>query len=256
MAELEQQELELTEETPPEGVEHLPPENEPEPEPTPSREDELQTQLQTERETSARLQGQIDARNEQPPPPAAKEEPPPKEFTRQELRAAVTEGKLDEDGMEQIWADQNHAKTMRDTESLINDRDARRTVETTVDTEYDKYTAAFPDLKDTKSDIWGKVKAEYDYLIKLGDKDNRTTELKALRSALGSNERIQERTADLRQTPQGGAASGSTSGDRPVDLWNRVPKHLKSYYKYQVEQGYMNLDDVKKDIPYMKARPN
>ena len=224
--------------TPPSGVETIPP-----------QEPDFETQLQTERETSARLQGRLDAQSEQATPPP-KEEPPPKEFTRAELRTAVEEGKIDSDQLETIWADQNHAKTLRDTEAMINRRDADRTVELTVDGEYDKYVAAYPDLKNEKSAIWGKVKKEYDFMVRMGHAGDKKTELTALRSALGSHERIPERTAELRETPAEIAGTPG-GGTRPVDIWNRVPKSHKAYYKTQVEKGIMTLEDVKKTIPYM-----
>ena len=245
MAEQEEQEeevLEETEETTEEVVET-----------EPTRESELEDQLRTERENVIRLEERV-ALSQQKTEPAVKEEPPPKVFTRQELRAAVNEGKLDDDQMEQIWSDQNHARTLRDTEALMNRRDGERTIASTVDVEYDKYVAAFPSLDDKASADWGKVKTEYDYLVnRLGHPATKTTELAALRSALGRNDRIQEHTAELRETARG-TGGGEAGGKRPGDIWNRVPKHMRVGLKKLVSDGYRTLADVEKDIPYMREK--
>ena len=220
----------------------------------PSREDELNTQLETERRTNDRLQGQIDARNEQPPAPPVKEEPPPAVFTREQLRTAVDEGKLSEDQMEQMWADQIVSRTTRETTEMLDQRDSVRSVELTVDTEYEKYVAAFPDLKDMKSELWGKVKSAYDYNVKLGAPDTKATEVAAMRAALGSHERIQENTAALSETPQG-TGGGAQGGKRPSDIWARVPLRLRAGLKEMVSKGTRTLADIEKDIPYMTERP-
>lgn len=223
------------------------------PEPTSSPEAQ---QLAEERERRIRLEERLAVLNEQPSPVPPKEEEPPKVFTRQQLRAAVDEGQINEDQLEEIWSKQNREQTVRDTQKLMDERDRTRTTENIVDTETAKYIAAYPDVKKVNSSIWQKVKSEYDFLRQLGDSDSPATELKALRSALGGNPtRIPERTAERRETP--GDASGSQGGgggDRPVDIWNRVPKHLKAYYKDQVAQGFKTLEDVKKDIPYMAEK--
>jgi hypothetical protein len=43
-------------------------------------------------------------------------------------------------------------------------------------------------------------------------------------------------------------------GDRNVDIMNRIPKHLRAYYKDQLERGWKSMDEVKRELPYMKAR--
>lgn len=225
---------------------------EPEPEPEPDQLAETQAQLAEERETRIRYEERLKVRDEQPPP--AKEEP--KVFTRQQLQAAVEEGTIDADQKEEIWSNQQYERNQRGTEELLDARDKKRDTEGFVETEFTRYLTAHPDVRKPGSSDHQKVKDEYDFLIQTGDKDCKETELKAMRSAFGSSlERIPDRTAARRETP--GDASGSTGGgrgDRPVDIWNRVPDQYKAYYKKQVSDGFKTLEDVKADIPYMAQR--
>lgn len=240
---------------PPEGTDpelSTEPESEPEPAPEPEPEPgpDLTAQLAEEREARIRLEERLKAREE----PVQKAEEP-KVFTRQQLRAAVNEGTIDEDQMEEIWSTQQRDQINRDLSKQLDERDQRRTTESFVATETEKYLAAHPGVKEVGSPEWKKVKDEYDFLVQMGDKDSKATELKALRAAFGKNvDRIPERTASRRETPSDTSGSQAGGGDRPVDLWNRVPKHLKPYYKDRVAQGFMTLEDVKKDIPYMSEK--
>jgi hypothetical protein len=223
---------------------------EPAPEPTPRQDPDLAAQLAEEREARIRLEERLRAQEEARKTEPKKEEPQP--YTRQELRAAVNEGKIDEDQMEEIWAKQQRELIQRDMRNQLEERDQVRSTESFVDTEMEKYISAYPGVKQVGSDEWKRVKNEYDFLIKMGDKDEKATELKALRAAFGPNtERIPKRTAALRETPADAAGSPGEPGNRPVDIWNRVPKHLRAYYKDRVSNGFMTLEDVKKDIPYM-----
>lgn len=224
---------------------------EPPPTPVPSREDELSAQLAQETEQRIRLQERLKAREESP---AQQQKPePPKVFTRQQLRAAVNEGTIDEDQMEEVWATQNREVQKRDTQELIENRDRFNRVVDVVESETSKYLAAYPELQTVGTPDWTKLKREYDFLRSIGDDDSKTTELKAMRAAFGNSTRIPERTAALRETPRETSGAQGAAGTRPVDIWNRVPKEYRDYYKKQVEDGFKTLDDVKKDIPYMRT---
>jgi hypothetical protein len=225
----------------------------PEPEPIPRP--NLEAQLAEEREKRIRLEERLEAQKAARQELAAPEAPPTV-FTRVELRTAVNEGKIDEDQMEEIWAKQNREQIQRDMQAQISARDRFRDTESFTETEMEKYITAYPGVKEVGSHEWKRVKTEYDFLRKMGDEDCKGTELKALRAAFGQNtDRIPERTASRRETVQD--ASGSQGGgrdDRPVDIWNRVPKWCKPYYKKQVEDGYKTLEDVRKDLPYMDQK--
>jgi len=255
-----QGQLELSDESPEQDPEALNPETaalegegetppeEPPPPLEPSRADRLEAQLAEEREARIRLEERLRAQEAQRAP----QQPPPKIFTRSELRSAVDNGTISEDQMEEIWAKQQRDEIKREMEQDLEKRDRQRETERFIADETAKYIASYPDLRNTQSDTWRRVKQEYDFLVRTGDPDNKATELKALRAALGNAERIQERTANRRETPtetSGSQAPGS--GDRPVDIWNRVPKKYRPWYKQQVAEGRKTLEDVKKDIPYM-----
>jgi len=217
--------------------------------PPDDRSAELEAQLEAEREQRIRLEERERLRAEQAPP----KEERPKEFSRAQLRSAVEEGKIDEDQMEEIWAKQQREAIVRETEERFERRERERSTKTFVETQTAKYVENFPDVKKVGSPTWSRVKEEYDFLINTGEKDSKATELKALRAALGNADKIAERTSSYRQTSSETTSPQTGGTARPVDIWNQVPKSRKAHYKRMVEEGYMTLEDVKKDIPYMST---
>lgn len=215
-------------------------------------------ELASEREQRLRLEGRLEAMEAKPDPAPAKVEPP-KELTRQQLREAVDNGQIDQDQMETLWSNQERDKTKREMSTMLDERDSRRTAATLVETDTSKYLANHPDIRTVGTSEWNKLKGEYDYLIQLGHKDNKTTELAAMRAAFGPPDRIRESSASRRQAvseTSSAQAGEGVGGDRPVDIWNRVPKYLREPYKKMVADGFKTLEDVKKEIPYMKAHPS
>lgn len=206
--------------------------------------------LQEEREARIRLEERLAAAEAKAAPP--KKEEPPQEFTRAQLREAVNEGTINEDQMEDIWAKQLRNQTRRDTEELLTKRDAVREKDTLVSTETQKYIDAYPGVAKQGSDDWQKVKKEYDFLIKLGDEHSDATQLKALRAAFGSSERVvsRNRASEFRETASETASPGG-GGSRPVDIFNQIPQKYRAYYKGRYEEGQISLEDIKKDLPYM-----
>ncbi len=225
-----------------------------EPEPTPDPNEALNSALAAEKEQRIRLEERL-AAQEAAPAPAQVE--PPKELTRAQLREAVDNGQLDQDQMETMWADQREARTLRKVEEQNDARDRKRDTANVIQTDTAKYLNSHPDIRKQGSSDWNRLKGEYDYLVSLGDPDDKTTELKAMRAAFGAADRIAESSASRRQTASetSGAQGGAGPGERPVDIWNRVPKHLRAPLKQMVSSGTRTLEDIKKDLPYMKERP-
>jgi hypothetical protein len=257
MGELEQGELELEggsapDESEPEIVEpaeesaEAAPAEEPAPKP-----DRYEEQLREEREARIRLEERLAAR-EAAEKPVEKEEPAV--LTRAQLRAAVNEGQIDEDQMEEIWATQQRNIQRKDLEELLDTRDKQRESVTRVSSETQKYIDAYPGVSDQNSEEWRKVKKEYDYLISLGDEHNDATQLKALRAAFGPSDRARpkERTAERREAVSETATPGSSSGARPVDIFNQIPQKYRAYTKSRYEEGQISLEEIEKDLPYMK----
>jgi hypothetical protein len=213
--------------------------------------DRFAEQLREERDARIRLEERLAASE-------AKSAPPKKEeasyLTRQQLRAAVNEGQIDEDQMEEIWATQNRSIQKSDVEDLLESRDRTREVVTRVSSETQKYIDAYPDITKQDSDEWRKVKREYDYLVGLGDSHNDATQLKALRAAFGPADRARpkDRTAQLRETVSETSSAGGGSGARPVDIFNQIPLKYRSYTKARYEEGSLSLAEIEKDLPYMK----
>jgi len=222
------------------------------PAPAPEPEEDFREQAQREREERIRLEERL--RAQEAAAPAAQEPEPPKTYTRQELRAAVNAGTIDEDAMEEVWAKQQRDLIKRETSELIERRDAARATETRVETDYQKYLEAYPDVKRVGSDDRTRLEREYDYYVSLGDPPGKTTELKAMRSVFGPPERVREKTRDARSTTPttSGGTGGGAAGDRPVDIFNRIPTHLREHYRQQYNDGFKTLEVIEKELPYMK----
>jgi lipoprotein-anchoring transpeptidase ErfK/SrfK len=224
--------------------------------------DDTQAQLTAEREQRIRLEGQLEGQRQAPPEKKAE---PPVVLTRVQLRAAVDAGTIDEDGMEQLWADQNRAQTRREIGEDQDRRDTERESANFIGSETAKYFSAHPDIRKQGSADWNRLKTEYDYLTQTGEPDdqpddpkNRKKELRAMRAAFGNSERIAEHTSTHRQTTSETSTShgGATvaGGDRAV--WDKVPKEIRPHYKGMVADGLLTLDEVKRTIPYMTQRPH
>ncbi len=214
-------------------------------------------ELATEKEQRIRLEGRLEAMEAKPEPAPAQVEPP-KELTRQQLQEAVDNGQIDGPQMETMWANQNEARILRKIEVRNDERDSQRTASTLVEADTAKHLVNHPDIRTVGTSDWNKLKTSYDYLIQLGHKDNKTTELAAMQAAFGSPDPIRESSASRRQTSSETSTSqGGVGGDgRSANIWTKVPDHLREPYKKMVADGVMTLEDVKKDIPYMKDQPS
>ena len=91
--------------------------------------------------------------------------------------------------MEEMWAKQNREQHRRDTAELLDTRDRKNVIESTIEIDTAKYIAAYPDVRTIGSPNWQRVKDEFDFLQKMGDPNDATTELKALRAVFGSPDR-------------------------------------------------------------------
>jgi len=215
--------------------------------------DDTQAQLTVEREQRIRLEERLAASQAAPPEAAPA---PPVVLTRAQLRAAVDAGTIDEDGMEQVWADQNRAQTRREIGEDQDRRDAERTSSNFIESETAQYLSGRPDIRTQGSSDWTKLKTEYDYLIRTGSKDSKETELNAMRAAFGPAERIAEHTSTLRQTTgeTSTSSSGSGGGDKSSDILMKVPKSIRAHYRQMVDDGLKTLDEVKRELPYMRQQ--
>lgn len=256
MAEPEQGELELEpgeSTTEPAVVEETEPVEEPvkitEPEPDPLV--TAQSELQVEREQRIRLEERLNVQSTETAAQPAKSEV--KRFTRAELRVAVNEGKFDDDQMEEFWANQQREVHNEDTEKIVRAHAKQESSASLVVTETQRYMDNYPEVSKEGSPIWNKAKKEYDFLIKLGDEPNKTTELKALRAALGSSTRIKEHTQALRETVN--ETSSNTSGGgtgRHGDIFDKMPTKYRNYNRERYKNGQVNLETLEKELPYMK----
>jgi len=230
-------------------------ESDAEPESTPDPSEALNQELAAEREQRIRLEERLAAQGSQSPP---QKEAPPKDLTRVQFREAVDNGQLSEDQMEQMWSDQERAKTLRETGAMLDQREIARSTTSVVETDTAKYLASHPDIRTVGTSDWNRLKGEYDFLRSVGDPDNKTTELKAMRAAFGSPDRVRESSSSRRQAVSETATSqgGSGSDGRSANIWTKVPSHIRPALKEMVANGTRTLEDIKADLPYMRERPS
>jgi hypothetical protein len=235
---------------------NLDPALEPDPDPEPEPEQQppdpvavLEARLNEEREARLRLEGEMRARNT--PAAAAPAAPPKKKFTRAELRTAMENGQINEDQMEEVWSNQRDDTLREEFAVEMGRREREQSVGARVKGDTQQYIDTFPEVRRQGSDEWNRVKREFDYLVSIGEAGDDTTQLKALRAALGPAERVPDRTAERRETPRGAHSPGGP-GRRPVDIFNKIPQKYRSYYKDRYENGQIDLATIEKDLPYMK----
>ncbi len=255
MAEPQQGELELEPGEPttePVVVEETEPVEEPvevtDPKPDPLA--TAQSELQIEREQRIRLEERLNAQSAEAAAKPAKQEV--KRLTRAELRVAVNEGKLDDDQMEEFWANQQREVHNEDTEKIVRAHAKQESEADFVVTQTQQYLQNFPDVAKEGSPTWNKVKREYDYLRSVGDDDSKTTELKALRAALGSSTRIKEHTQALRETVNETSSNVSSGGESTPDIFSKMPTKYRNYNRERYKNGQVTLETLEKELPYMK----
>lgn len=245
----------LAEETPPEETPETtepqaeaPPTPEPAEPPRPDPVAELERRLEEEREARIRLEGMVQGREQAKPA-----EPKPQEISRTKLRELVNEGRISEDQMEEIWAKQNRESLLREVDATYSKRLEEQSQKARVDAELQKYIDARPTISQRGSEDWIRVKQEFDYLVQLGDPPDSRTELKAARAAFGPAERVREHTTARRPThAETSSPRGQNTEPRNVDIFNRIPKSLREYYRFEYENGRKTIDEIKRELPYME----
>lgn len=176
----------------------------------------------------------------------------PKVYTRADLKVMVDAGQITaEQADEQIefQISQRAAQVARDTVH-------QETQKGTVDSQLAEYKALAPELLNTGSEVYQKVKVEYDFLRSTGDPRNVVTELKAIRAALGPLDKLRAAKAGRtshESTPElgGEGGEGRRSGEGSLKLSAKERKH----YEKGIETGrYKDWKAVADELKF--ANPN
>jgi hypothetical protein len=205
-----------------------------------------------ERELAA-LRGEFEAKLAEATKPKAEA---PKFYTKAQLDAAVEAGQIsrdDADAQLQLQADERARAIARETV-----QQGLRT--SSVSSQIDQYSALIPDVMVAGSDERGKVQAEYNFLVGLGDKPGLETQLKALRAAYGPIEAVRAAKSGRPsheshvETPGGGGGGGPGPKGGGLKLTARQREH----YGPRVGPGklYPDWKAVEAELGYATARRN
>ena len=192
------------------------------------------------------LKGKLDA--------LAKPPEQPREFTRAELTASVEKGNLTQEQANDLWERQLIGQSRK-----VAREEALEVVTTTrttglIDAEMRRYKELVPDVMREGTEARAKVAEEYKYLVDRGHPENRTTELAALRAALGSTEKLEKAKSrskpDVHADEQSGAGGDDdTGGDKgPI---KGLSARERDYYTSQIAKGrYKDWDAVKEELKH------
>ena len=177
-----------------------------------------------------------------------------REFTRAELAASVEKGNLTQEQANDLWERQlmdRATKAARETASEVVTTNRTTGL---IDAEMRRYKELVPDVMREGTEARARVAEEYKYLVDRGHPENRTTELAALRAALGSTEKLEKAKSrskpDVHADEQSGAGGDDdTGGDKgPI---KGLSARERDYYTSQIAKGrYKDWDAVKEELKH------
>jgi hypothetical protein len=215
----------------------------------------LGTTIQQEREERIRLEERLNNLESQPA------QQPKQKYTRKQLRQAVDAGTITQDDMDDILENQLRQEIQGEIRSTVTTASSEISRDNLVDTEIRRYKELVPNVLVQGSEERNRVEGEFRYLTGVGqDERSKTTELAALRAALGPVEKLRktsELTPDRRETHQdvGGGGDEPPAPDAGHAVLKKLNNDQKTYYKRQIDKGiYKDWDQVAKEMEYHTPR--
>ena len=201
----------------------------------------LEAELQQDRIERARLEERVNAATKDPGTP----EPPP--LTEIQMQALVDEGKLTEGEVKTEMERRFRAELDLSTDKKVQTAIATQKQQDVVQTEFDAYIAAFPDVNKPGTADFQRVRNEINSLVKLGVPHTLQSELIAMRKEFGSLDRVEETTNLRREYHQeaGGSGGGQNAADASTATWQKglTPGQIGAYTD-QLQKGiYKGEDD-------------
>lgn len=161
---------------------------------------------------------------------------PSKEFSRQELRAQVNDGKITEDQMDDILDAQREKKFAKLVDEKVETRVSASQTGAKVTDQIAAYVDVYPDINKDGSAVRAKVEAEFQALVKDGSPDSLATELAAIKIAMGPL----KTGAGRRPAPDAheDVGAGSDGDNKPADGWSKgLSPAMKKHYEKQINNG-------------------
>lgn len=185
--------------------------------------------------------------------PTETAEKPATIYTRTQLRALVNEGKITEDQMDATLEQQLEAKLNKKVESTAIETAKETRASTEIGAQLNAYTAAHPDIIVEGSDLRNKVIEEFNYLVSLGDPENKTTELKAVRAAIGPlTPKGRRKQPEAHEETGGSGDDARGSGNADTGWAKGLSPAQKKHYQKQIDRNFYNGPTDKRLVAEVK----
>lgn len=181
-------------------------------------------------------------------------------WTREQLQAAVDEGKITTADMVDYLSELKTSKAVAKAREELKAEFAADRLTGTVEQKIAAYRAEHPDLTEKGSATRAAVVEKFNELVELGyDPKDLRTELVACQFVVdGKKAPVKETTSTRVRSIE---ASGSRSGGNDAsgsDKWPKwVPAENRAFYETQIDKGRykdMNDEKLKKDLGYLKKQ--
>lgn len=164
----------------------------------------------------------------------------PKRFTRAELSAAVKAEQITQEQADDIFAKQVTEDAKDGAVRAALEAVSGRTQQKEIDGDLAQYKRLEPGLRDRSSELFEKVRGEFQYLRERGSPDNLATELAAIRAVLGPVDKLEKaksaaRAAEHHEESGGG---GEGSGKGPKKVLDTLSAREKSHYQKLIDNGH------------------
>lgn len=191
--------------------------------------------------------------------PASKPDPT---YTRSQLRQAVDAGTINEDQMDEIWANQVKKEAIAEARKETAAATSKSSVSDKHAATLASYREQIADLSDSSSDNREAAEAAYADLVDIHGKpetaeDKLRLEVAACRTAFGPLDKLKGRVDSLKKSGKSGAqeVGGGDGDDAPASKVKGIPKNLVSYYEPLIARGmYKSWDEVRDELKH--ASPN
>jgi hypothetical protein len=204
----------------------------------------LQAEIQREREERIRLEERVKVKEE------AQSQP---EYTWDQLEAGIAEGRWTR-AQAQEYKDQQTERRL--TQKLAKQKEMEVS-NSRVLGEIEQYKSLVPDVTQYGTEARQKVEKEYAYLVRNGAPDNYTTQLAALRAALGDPETIKSRNTTkkvlIEKEPFMETHTSSVTKQAKAPFKDSLPAWKVTEYEKLIKHGvykdWKEIEDESKWVP-------
>jgi len=183
----------------------------------------------------------------------------PPVYSRAQLEQAVEQAKITQAEADALW----DAQQARQTEKLVKET-VHNTIQQTqqlsaVETRINEYAAIKPDVLKEGTPERERVKAQYDYLVSIGQPKTRSTELAALGMVFGSIEALKAAHSASRDEEThmeiGGGSPGSNGGGSADGPKTKLSARERAHYQALIDRGiYTGWEQVDDEMKFANSR--